>query len=270
MALLSCPSTLHASDDYSFDLEAFEKRSLDWGGFIELEWEHLDLNRDGAFYQLAFLQEPRSTLDRFSAALQLDGSYQKEMLSLNWLFQAAAHQDEVKWNDSADIYEAYASVKPLPSATFNAGKKAYKWGKGYAWNPAAVIDRPKDPGNPEESLEGFAGIEMDLIKSLTGPLQTLALTTVLVPVTDDINTDFGKTGANIAAKLYLLYKDTDMDFIWFHGDSRPTRYGFDFAKNLAPHFEIHAELVHTPEQKQIRLFEDGSVGARQIAATSFG
>jgi hypothetical protein len=33
----------------------------------------------------------------------------------------------------------------------DAGKKVVKWGKGYAWNPVAFVDRPKNPEDPEEA-----------------------------------------------------------------------------------------------------------------------
>ena len=260
---------LHADDDYSFDLDEFEKKPLEWGGTIELKWEHMNLNQDGSSYRLDFSDDPHATLDRYSATLQLEGSYQEEKLSLNWLFQATAQEDEVAWDDSTDIFEAFASVKPSPPVTVNLGKKSYKWGKGYAWNPVGVIDRPKDPANPEDAREGFAGAEIDLIKSFSGSMQTIALTAVFLPVTEDVNEEFGKVGDNFAAKLYLLYKDTDIDLIWFEGDSKPTRYGFDFAKNLATHFEIHGELLYTPEQRKNVLYQDGSVDTVKSSDTSY-
>jgi hypothetical protein len=268
----ACPGflpVLHADDDYSFDLDEFEKKPLEWGGIIELKWEHMKLNQESSSYLLDFSNDPHATLDRYSAALQLEGSYQEEKLSLNWLFQAAAQEDQVAWDDSTDIFEAYASVKPSPLATFNLGKKSYKWGKGYAWNPVGVIDRPKDPANPEDAREGFTGAELDLIKSFAGSVQTVALTAVFLPVTEDTNQEFGKVGENFAAKLYLLYKDTDIDLIWFDGDGKPTKYGFDFAKNLATNFEIHGELLYTPEQRKNVLIQDGSVDTRKISDTSY-
>ncbi len=266
--LLNFPSIVYA-DDYSFDLEAFEKKPLEWGGYIELKWEHTDLNRDGAFYLQNFYQEPRETLNCFGTTLQLDGSFQKEKISVNWVIQATASQDEVEWDDTADIFEAFVSLKPTPLATFNIGKKSYKWGKGYAWNPVSVVDRTKDPNNPEEALEGFSGAELDLVKSFSGSLQTVALTTVLIPVTQEFNDDFGDVGDNFAAKLYLLYKDTDIDLILFEGDSRSRKYGLDFSKNIAINFEIHGELIHTPEQKKKILLENGTVDTVEVTDTSY-
>ncbi|MBW2345734.1 MAG: hypothetical protein JRF53_17375, partial [Deltaproteobacteria bacterium] len=119
------------------------------------------------------------------------------------------------------------------------GKKAVQWGKGYAFNPAAFVSRPKDPDNPTEALEGYYVITADLIKSFDGPLKTLAFTPVILPVTESINDDFGEPDhINFAAKLYFLLWDTDMDLLFFTGESRTTRYGFDFARNIKTNFEI--------------------------------
>lgn len=58
-------------------------------------------------------------------------------------------------NQKTTIYEGYLSIKPSSSLTIDAGKKTLKWGKGYAWNPVAFIDRLKDPDEPELALEGL-------------------------------------------------------------------------------------------------------------------
>ena len=75
-------------------------------------------------------------------------------------------------------------MKPSPSLKIDTGKKTIKWGKGYAWNPAAFVDRPKDPDEPELDLEGFIVASADYIKSFQGPLKTFSFTPVLVPSTN--------------------------------------------------------------------------------------
>ena len=259
-----------AQEEFSFTLDEFEKKSLEWGGYAEIKLEHTHSNQNSSFALLDSRGYPRSSLDRFTATLQLDGNYNKGLVSLNWVAQAYGRQDQEQWDDESSIFEAYASIKPAPLASFDLGKKVFKWGKGYAWNPVGFIDRPKDPNNPEESLEGYIGAGLDLIKSFPGSLQTLALTTVLLPVQDNINEDFGKPdNINLAAKLYLLYKDVDIDFLFYTGNSRTTRYGFDFSTNLATNFEIHGELAHIPRQSRKLLDEDGNVAMQQIADTSY-
>jgi hypothetical protein len=43
------------------------------------------------------------------------------------------------------------------------GKKSLRWGTGYAWNPVAFFDRPKDPDAPKLNLEGFILASASLI-----------------------------------------------------------------------------------------------------------
>ena len=255
--------------DYSFDLDEFEKKRFTWGGFLEARGEHFDLNGDGALAILNQYHEPRAELNRFTGGLQLDGRFQQGITTLNWLIKGWAAQDEIGSADDIDLYTGYASIKASPRLTLDLGKKTFKWGKGYAWNPVAFLDRPKNPDDPEEALEGFIGAGADLVRSMDGPLRTLALTGVVLPVWEGGNEDFGAAdNVNLGAKLYLLLLDTDIDFLLYTGNSRSARFGFDFSKNLAPNFEIHGELAHTPAQQQMVLAESGPLTAREVSDTS--
>ncbi len=268
--LLLIPIIVHGEDEFSFELDEIEKKPLQWGGYAELKWEHMKINQGSAFSSLNLSDPSLSTRDRFSGSLQIDGRYDQGIISLNWTLKAAAQQDDLGWADTTDIYETYVSIKPTPHFTGGLGKKAYKWGKGYAWDPVGFINRRKDPNDPEEALEGYITGEIDLIKSFAGPLQTAALTTVILPVWDEVNDDFGEiNNVNLAVKLYLLYYDTDIDLIYYSGNSRSTRYGLDFSRNLATNFEIHGEFAYIPDQKRVRLLADYSVLVEEISATSW-
>ena len=260
-----------AGDEFSFELAEIEKKNLTWGGYGEVMWEHMDINQGAAFSLLAPSARPGATLDRFSSRVQIDGSYLYKITSVNWLLKAAGQQDDGgSWSDMADVYEAYASLKPAPAVTAGIGKRSYRWGKGYAWNPVGFINRAKDPNNPEEALEGFNTAEIDVIKSFAGPLQTVALTTALLPVWQGVNEDFGeRDNVNLAAKLYFLYRDTDIDLICYTGNSRTSRYGVDFSWNLATNFEIHGELAYTPDRQTLVLQQNGSLLADGEKAFSY-
>ncbi|RPI52449.1 MAG: hypothetical protein EHM49_05570, partial [Deltaproteobacteria bacterium] len=65
-----------------------------------------------------------------------------------------------------------------------------------------------------------------------------------------------------------LYRDTDIDLIFYTGDSRSTRYGLDFSKNIAPNFEIHGELGYVPRQDGVILQDDGSALVKETGALS--
>ncbi len=272
--MLSCiilflPPLLRAQDEFSFDLEEIEKKPLQMGGYLEFKGEHMDINQGSVFSNLNLEDPDMSTMDVFRGSIQLDGSYEFGISSLNWRLKAAAQQDTIGWSDMADVYSAFLSVKPDPSLALAIGKKSYKWGKGYAWNPVGFINRPKDPNDPEEALEGYVTLESDFIKSFQGSLQTAALTLALLPVWEDINEDFGeRDNVNLAGKLYLLYMDTDIDLIFLTGNSRSNRIGLDFSTNLAPHFELHGEAAYIPKLKKIVLLEDNSSSIEEQKAFS--
>jgi len=262
------PPLTAAGEDFSLDLTEFEKKSYTFGGFAEIKGESLHIREDGTATLLNFYNPP-STLNRLTTSMQLKGSYTKGIAGFNWLAAGFARQDDLGWDDSLDLYEGYLTLQPKPSINASLGKKASTWGKGYAWNPVGFINRTKDPNNPEEALEGYATVEAEWIKSFSGDLKNIAVTWVALPVDRNLNDDFGrKSHVNLAAKLYLLYYDTDIDFIVFTGDSRTDRFGFDFSRNITTNFEIHGELAHLTDIDKPILREDGSISGETNDITS--
>lgn len=267
--VLLLPSCLYASDEFSFDLEEIEKKPYQIGGFLELRVEHIDINQGSVFSNLNLDDPDRSSIDLIYGSIQLDGSYEHGISSLHLQIKAATQRDSIGSSDSTDINTAYISIKPSPSSAFSLGKKSYKWGKGYAWNPVGFINRRKDPNNPEDALEGYMTFESDFIKSYRGDLQTTAFTLALLPVWEDINDDFGEVNnVNLAAKFYLLYMDTDIDLMFLTGNSRANRIGVDFSTNLAPHFEIHGEAAYILESKKVVLLVDNTSSIKENDAFS--
>jgi hypothetical protein len=168
------------------------------------------------------------------------------------------------------LEEGFLAARPSPSLTLEAGKKVMKWGKGYAWNPAGFVSRPKDPDDAEETLEGYGMLDADLIRSFDGPLQTLAFTPVFIPVTDRFNQEWGEPGALVgAAKLYALFLDTDLDVMVLAGDEAKPRAGFDFSRNLATNVEVHGEAAVVFSQERTLLGETGNVSTQHGDARSY-
>jgi hypothetical protein len=93
----------------------------------------------------------------------------------------------------------------------------------------------------------------DWIRNFDGPLRTVALTPVVLPASPDVNPDFGAgSHLNAAAKLYLLYHDTDIDFLLLSNGSRGRRYGADFSRNLTSNLEVHGEWARSEDaQRQV-------------------
>ncbi len=81
-------------------------------------------------------------------------------------------------------------------------------------------------------------------KSFDGDLKNLKLDLIYMPTTSQVNDDFYNTSlSNLAMKLYLLYLDTDISFIYLYSDEQKDKIGFTFSRNLATYFEVHGEYA---------------------------
>lgn len=259
------------ADEYDFDIPEIEKRPYEFGGSIKAEYIFSGMNDDSTQYHQKFYnRDEDSTLHAFGFNLQLEGSYQKGIAKFYAKGNTDLAHDYLGWEEDTSLYEGFVSIKPSPSFTMDAGKKVMKWGKGYAWNPVAFTSRPKDPDDPEQSLEGYVLASIDLIKSMSGPIQTVALTPVLFPVYEETNNKYGETGhINFAGKLYLLVLDTDIDFMFFTGKSKEDSYGVDFSKNILTNFEIHGEAAFTREYEKQYIDSSGVQYSRQSDEISY-
>jgi hypothetical protein len=240
-----------AAETYTFDVSAFEKKPVELGGYVEFKQQYYDLNQDGAIYLINFYDDPRSHINETTFTLKPSGKLRYGDASLNFRAHVEGTYESRDDDWLARFDELYGSYKPNPGLTLDVGKIALKWGKGYAWNPIAFVERVKDPNDPELAREGFGMALADVIRNFEGPLRTVALTPLVLPANEDINSDFG-TGShiNVAAKLYLLYYDTDIDFAFLSNGSRSGRYGLDFSRNLATNLEIHGEWAHIEDTQR--------------------
>ena len=232
-----------AGEEYSFDAAESVKKPYSFGGYGEFLPVFADLDRQAAFYKLKFYNHglPRTTGES-NLKLQLEGSYEKGIAQLYGRTNSDFNNTYQGWDLDTRLYEGYLSVKPSASLDFIMGKKVMKWGKGYAWNPAAFIDRPKNPDDPEIPREGYAVAAADYTKSFEGSLRTLSFTPVLLPVATDFNGNFGaKKHFNVAGKVYALLYDTDIDLMFLARGSKPARYGLDFSRNIRSNWEAHGE-----------------------------
>jgi len=250
LILVLVPLFAFAQDDYSFDLseieKEIEKKPYTIGGYLEFTPKISRLDHNAAFYKLNFYNRPeKDYLDEYNFKMSMNGAYKKGISEVYIRSDIDTTESDIKSETDITIDEGYLSVKPSSSFNISMGKKALKWGKGYAWNPVAFVGRPKNPDDPDLSLEGYIMVSADYIKSFSGPLQTISVTPVVIPVYDHVNSEFGESNnTNYAGKLYLLLYDTDIDFMFLKGNSRPDRFGADFSRNITPSFEIHGEFAY--------------------------
>jgi len=248
--LVLVPLFAFAQEDYSFDLseieKEIEKKPYTIGGYLEITPKIFRLDHESAFYRLNFYNRPeKDYLNEYNFKMSMNGAYKKGISEVYIRSNIDTTESDIKSETDVAIDEGYLSVKPSSSFNISMGKKALKWGKGYAWNPVAFVGRPKNPDDPDLSLEGYIMVSADYIKSFSGPLQTISLTPVVIPVYDHVNSEFGeRNNTNYAGKGYLLLYDTDIDFMFLKGNSRPDRFGADFSRNITPSFEIHGEFAY--------------------------
>ncbi len=265
------PRVIFAESEYSFNLDEMEKRSYSLGGYIEARPVFFALNKDASLYKLKlYKQDEGKTAEEYNVTVQLEGSYEKDIAKFYTKINAGLRQSYLGWSDTASVLEGYLSLKPSSSFTINAGKKTLKWGKGYAWTPAAFVDRVKNPDDPDLSLEGFVGLSADYIKSDSGAIKTISFNPVLIPVYDDVNDDFGEADhMNFAGKVYLLLYDTDIDFMVLAGGSKTTRFGFDFSRNITSNFEIHGEFAFIDDYGKKFINNAGNIFINKYDAKSY-
>lgn len=258
-----------AAEEFSFDVSSYQKKNYRLGGYFEYSLNHQILNQDAAANALFFInQTPPDSLTQHTGIIELNGDYKQDKWQARFNFHAEAYDNELVSKQQGTLYEAVATYQPSTGITLEAGKKAIKWGKGYAWNPVGFIERPKDPNDPDLSREGYVVATADIIKSFSDDIKTLAFTAAYLPVTEHINEDFGQQEHNnIAAKLYLLYKDTDIDVVFLNQGSRSLRYGFDFSKNINAQFEVHGEWAYFDEVSR-QLVSDSGIVSSQIDSTT--
>ncbi len=257
--------------EYTFDASEFERKSWEWSGYAEYRHDYLHLNRDGAFYGLSFYDRDRRTsLNRDAAALKLEGTYTRGAVSVRSRTHLEYVTDDLASERTARFDELAVSWKPNPGFTAEIGKIPLKWGKGYAWNPVGFVERLKDPNEPELAREGFWMATADWVRTFDGPLKTVALTPVVLPTGQDLNSDYGRPGhTNVAAKLYLLWYDTDIDLVYLGAGSRTQRFGFDFSRNVSSNLELHGEWARVKDAERRVVTASGAPSITRKDADSY-
>ncbi len=258
-----------AQDPYTVEIPDLERRWWSIGGHVEVRPVVFDLDQQSAAYRLRFFAEPDRVSIQTNAQLLLDAAVEKGPLALRARTVGDVARIQGTWQRHVAAYEAYLSWRPSPAFSLDAGKRTLKWGKGYAWNPAAFLDRPKNPDDPALALEGFWTLSGDIIRSGRGSLQTVSFTPVLVPVTARLNRDLGRPkGLHAAGRAYLLWRDTDIDVTFLAGPGAAPRFGIDVSRNVTSAVEVHAEVARSGDAVERIVAEDGTPGLARGPVTS--
>lgn len=259
------------SDEYTFDASEFAKKPFEFGGYAEFKQEALSIRPDSPLFRLNFTgEEPRQRLDRSTGTLELTGRWNAGALVADFRTHSAYAADQYGSDSLNRIYEAGARWALDDNWSLDAGKRTLRWGKGYAWNPVAFLERPKDPNDPQLSREGYVVAGGSWVRSFAGLLAAASVTALVVPASEDVNSTYGKPDhANPAARLYVLWLDTDIDFLWAGKGSRPEKYGVDVSRNLGTNLEVHGEWARTSGLTRPLVLPDGAIGQQTLDPTSW-
>jgi hypothetical protein len=271
MLLFIAAPPLAAKEDYEFEVRETEKKAFELGGYFEHAPTYMLFNQDSAMYKLRYYGVNQSALNlEDDFRLQLYGTYLKKGFKLYAETFSTLTASTIQGAGSLALFQGYGEYTPSSSLSINAGKRTLKWGKGYAWNPVAFLDTPKDPNDPSLPRQGLTVISADFTRTFPSALKTLTFTPVLVPVLAGVNGMLGTTeGWNLGSKLYMLLYDTDIDLILLGGPSLPFRWGLDFSKNITPALEVHGEYADISAYTQNYLNENFSTATNTFDVRSF-
>lgn len=219
--------------------------ALELSGSVEPSYS---LSMDRSDSPLFLLSKTGATGSGFSASypidLYLDGDYQNGGLGIH-LKTHTSYQAGAAIGFALD--EAYGEMQLSDSLLVQLGAKIYNWGKGYAFNPAGFVNPVKNPENPDTIGQGIISGNVEVSKSLSkGILNNFSLDLIAIPRVSPSTASSGDImDTDLAAKLYLLALDTDIDFMAYWSGSAPSRIGMDFSRNILPSLEVHGEAAYS-------------------------
>jgi hypothetical protein len=246
--LMGLASVQGDDDLYSFDVESFTKKTWEWSGTVTATGTARSYRSDSAFYPVRFPADSPSNATEAELSLTLDSRWDWDWSRL--FVSGIGRYFDSSLPDSnqnvALLTEAYWQLATFEPHSIEIGKRLLRWGKGYAFNPVALLERPKNPEDPEAAREGLWMARGTWITGSFGPLDNSSVTLVGMPLSEEINDDFrvGAVAESVTGlKLYGLIGTTDIDLYWVEWpQSRITDRGIDFAANLTAFFAVHGEL----------------------------
>lgn len=219
-----------------------EEKKLEWSGNLDSKYIMLQTRPSSPFYQLNFYGAGNLSdyLSQYKNDLYLNADYQAKDAGFHLRTLSTYYDDS---SATFSLLEAYGSLNLSQNSFIQAGKRAYNWGKGYAFNPVGYVNPQKDPENPEQARPGIESMGIEYVKSIdSGPLANYSFTGILIPAIETINSRYAQLeDSDIALKTYFLLLDTDLDIMTYLSRANAKQVGFDFSKNIKENFEIHGE-----------------------------
>jgi hypothetical protein len=212
-------------DDFAFDGAEYEKKAFE-ADFL-LRSDSRGMTRDG------------ESVSQSRNELNAKAVWQEEAFALygDLSYHHTAESDKEGEGEGL-VNELYARIGDEKNV-LEAGKRTLRWGKGYAYSPVALFERPKDPVYPERSKEGYVTAQLQLTRTTANDtLKNWSATLLYFPRDSQNDTLFETTDSQWGARFYALLFDTDIDII-----AADNAAGADFSTNLTPWLELHGEYA---------------------------
>lgn len=269
--LLLLSGTTSAGDEYAFDVAEFRQKRLETNFKLDLRPGFSFLSASSRLFGLSHaINQPRRLQQNHSLLAGINGVYQagdNSRLHFDGLITLNRFMGVTR--DSHVLNEAYLLFKIDSGFHLGVGKKTFKWGKAYAWNPVNFFGRQKDLNDIDLALSGYSMVYSEFTRIMSGYLSNMTLTMAYLPVLHDLNDNFTTARSqNFAAQLYMLLGDTDVDFYLMAGEGGNQKFGVDFSKNLAENHEVHAEFAFSRKQAAYDILAGGAV--RQTSSEHSG
>jgi hypothetical protein len=259
------------AQDNSFEIPPADSKApaLGIGGNLDVNYSLLLNRTDSALLQLANGGRSESPVSAsYPLDLYLNGDYQAGALGVHLKTQV---EYEASNTFNVTLNEAYGSLKLSDGVLLRVGKTIYNWGKGYAFNPVGFVNPAKDPGNLDFYLgQGRFSANFEYSQSLqSSVLQNFSLDLLVIPpVTLSPSGTSDIQDTNVAARLYLLLWDTDIDFMGYLGRTSARSMGMDFSRNIVPSLELHGEIAYTFSQPK-NIISAGSLTSTSVDGFSY-
>jgi hypothetical protein len=245
-------SALAENDDlYSFDVDEFTKKTWEWKGEVTITGTGKHFNQSATIYPIRLPDEEQTLSQEFNAQVVIDSRWDWGWSRLYLSGDTWATRSDISNFDNEDVFlrEGFWQFSNYDPHSLEFGKRLLRWGKGYAFNPVAFLERAKDPENPEGSREGLWLMQGIWIPGALLGFDSSSLTLVYLPERNNINQDYhlNRDDENSwGLKLYALIGTTDIDLYYVtRAESDETNLGADFASNIMPNFEVHGEVANT-------------------------
>ncbi len=155
-----------------------------------------------------------------------------------WNFSTSLIGDEVTYADTASHFRAKEAYAGLSAGDFDflAGRKMVRWGTGYAFTSAGVLDPPRDPTNPTDRLNTNEGRDMVKADWMKGSHALSAAWSTA---------DFARKGVSLrdttAFRYNVLVHGFDTSLIAGYDRGSDAFGALTFTRVLGQAWEVHGE-----------------------------